>query len=147
VVTELFTSLRVPAFQNRYVSTSFVVITAAVLAFASGADGKGALSLWPLFGAVNQTLAALALIIVTLYLRRQGGGKWIYAGIPAAFMSVMTIWASLLNQFDYGKEQNILLQVINAAIIVIVLWVTIEGILQFFRPTNETIATETGQQG
>jgi hypothetical protein len=62
-------------------------------------------------------------------------------------MSVMTIWASLLNQFDYGKEQNILLQVINAAIIVIVLWVTVEGILQFFRPTNDAIAAETGQQG
>ena len=147
VVTELFTSLRVPGFQNRYVSTSFVVITAALLAFASGADGKGALSLWPLFGAVNQTLAALALIIVTLYLRRQGGRKWIYAGIPAVFMSVMTIWASVLNQFDYGKEQNILLQVINAAIIVIVLWVTVEGLLQFFRPTNEPLAAETGQQG
>lgn len=31
--------------------------TALLLAFATGAGGKGALKLWPLFGAVNQTLA------------------------------------------------------------------------------------------
>ncbi|MBE0644292.1 MAG: carbon starvation protein A [Bacteroidetes bacterium] len=137
VVTELFTELRLHAFQNRYISTGFVVITAALLAFASGANGAGALSLWPLFGAVNQTLAALALIIVTLYLKRAGGFKWIYAGIPAAFMSVMTIWAAILNQVEYGSSHNLLLQIINAAIILIVLWVTVEGVLQFFRPTSD----------
>ncbi|MBR9974615.1 MAG: carbon starvation protein A [Bacteroidetes bacterium] len=145
VVTEMFSTLRVPGFQNRYVSTAFVVVTAALLAFASGADGKGALGLWPLFGAVNQTLAALALIIITLYLRRLGGAKWIFAGIPAAFMSVMTIWASLLNQFDYGSEHNALLQVINALIILIVLWVTVEGVVQFFRgPAEAEHATQAG---
>ena len=146
VVSEMFSTLRVPGFQNRYVATAFVVVTAALLAFASGADGAGALSLWPLFGAVNQTLAALALIIVTLYLRTLGGAKWVYAGIPAAFMSVMTIWASLLNQFDYGSEHNLLLQVINAAIILIVLWVTAEGLLQFFRGSTTVTVTEAGDE-
>ncbi len=145
IVTELFTELRLNVFQNRYIATGFVVVTAALLAFASGANGAGALSLWPLFGAVNQTLAALALIIVTLYLRRDGGMKWVYAGIPAAFMSVMTIWAAVLNQVEYGGSHNILLQVINAAIILIVLWVTVEGLLQFFRPVPErAVAAEHG---
>ena len=51
--------------------------------------------------------------------------QWVYAGIPAAFMSVMTIWAAVLNQVEYGGSHNILLQVINAAIILIVLWVTV----------------------
>jgi carbon starvation protein len=145
VVTELFTELRMHAFQNRYIATGFVVITAALLAFASGANGAGALSLWPLFGAVNQTLAALALIIVTLYLKRAGGFKWVYAGIPAIFMSVMTIWAAILNQVEYGGAHNILLQVINAAIILIVLWVTVEGVLQFFRPAADV--PRTAEQG
>jgi carbon starvation protein len=133
IVTELFTTVRLRVFQNRYVATGFAVATAALLAFASGADGKGALSLWPLFGAVNQTLAALALIIVTLYLKERGGWSWIYAGIPAVFMSVITIWAAVLNQLQFGTEQNILLQIINAVIILIVLWVTAEGLIQFFR--------------
>ncbi|MFZ1729311.1 MAG: carbon starvation protein A [Bacteroidota bacterium] len=143
VVTELFIGLRLHVFENRFISTGFVVVTAALLAFASGANGAGALSLWPLFGAVNQTLAALALIIVTLYLKRSGGFKWIYAGIPAIFMSVMTIWAAILNQFDYGSSENILLQVINAAIILIVLWVVMEGLIEFFRiDSRSSVAIE-----
>lgn len=147
VVTELFTSLGVSAFQNRFIATGFVVVTAALLAYASGADGAGALSLWPLFGAVNQTLAALALIIITLYLRARRGLRWLYAGIPAVFMSVMTIWASLLNQLEYGGSHNLLLQIINAAIIFIVLWITVEGIIQFFRPRRqEDLAVESGSR-
>jgi carbon starvation protein len=134
VVTELFTGLGLRAFGNRQVATGFAVVTAALLAFASGADGQGALSLWPLFGAVNQTLAALALIIVTLYLRQRGGLKWLTAGIPAVFMSMMTLWASILNQFDYGASNNILLQLINAVIILIVIWIIVEGTRAFLRP-------------
>ncbi len=146
IVTELFTTVKLGVFQNRYVATGFAVASAALLAFASGADGKGALSLWPLFGAVNQTLAALALIIVTLYLKERGGWSWIYAGIPAVFMSVITIWAAVLNQLQFGTEQNILLQIINAVIILIVLWVTAEGLIQFFRGAarHRVIDPETG---
>jgi len=137
VVSELGSDLKLNIFSNRYVSTAFAIITAALLAFASGADGQGALTLWPLFGAVNQTLAALALIIVTLYLRRQGGLKWIIPGIPAAFMSVMTLWASLMNQFQFNQDSNLLLQVINAAIILIVSWIIVEGIVKMFKPEGE----------
>ncbi len=137
VVTELGTDLKLEIFSNRYVATGFAIITAALLAFASGADGQGALTLWPLFGAVNQTLAALALIIVTLYLRREGGVKWIIPGIPAAFMSVMTLWASLMNQFQFNIDSNILLQVINAAIILIVTWIIVEGLIKIFKPETD----------
>jgi len=119
-----------------YAATSFAVLTAAMLAFASGADGQGALSLWPLFGAVNQTLAALALILVTLYLKRKSRMKWLISGIPALFMSVMTLWASVLNQFQFGVENNLLLQIINAAIVLIVLWIIIEGVIKFFRTNS-----------
>ncbi|MBN1448132.1 MAG: carbon starvation protein A [Bacteroidetes bacterium] len=141
VITELFTTLRMDIFRNRYIATGFAVLSAALLAFASGADGQGALSLWPLFGAVNQTLAALALIIVTLYLRARGGWSWLYAGVPAVFMSVITLWAAVLNQLQYGTEHNILLQIINAVIVFIILWVTVEGIVRFFRPSPSLVST------
>ncbi len=137
VVTELGTDLKLDMFSNRYVSTAFAILTAALLAFASGADGQGALTLWPLFGAVNQTLAALALIIVTLYLRRKGGFKWVIPGIPAAFMAVMTLWASLMNQFQFNQDSNLLLQVINAAIILIVTWIIVEGVIKMFKPETD----------
>jgi carbon starvation protein len=138
VISELSSDLKLDVFKNRYLATMLAVISAALLAFASGADGKGALTMWPLFGAVNQTLAALALIIATLYLRNKGGYKWLITGIPALFMSVMTLWASMMNQLQFGIENNLLLQVINAAIVFIVLWIIVEGVIKFFAP-NEIV--------
>ncbi|MBN1407355.1 MAG: carbon starvation protein A [Calditrichaceae bacterium] len=139
VVSELAADLKINILTNRYLATAFVVITAAALAFASGADGAGALTLWPMFGAVNQTLAALALIVITLYLKRQGGFKWMIAGFPALFMSVMTLWASILNQLEYSGKEDILLLIINAATIVIVLWIVVEGLIKFFSGSEQTV--------
>jgi carbon starvation protein len=111
-----------------------------ILAFATGASGTGALKLWPLFGATNQTLAALALIIITLYLKRRGGVKWVISGIPAAFMAIMTIWALVLNQVKFGAGGNILLTVINICILIIALWIAIEGVIKFFVTEEEPAA-------
>ncbi len=132
VIGELGSSINLPALNNRWVGTAVAVVTALILAFATGADGKGALKLWPLFGAVNQTLAALALIIITLYLKARGGLKWMVAGLPAIFMSVMTTWAVIMNQFKFGTAHNMLLQVINLIILIIAVWIAIEGVIKFF---------------
>lgn len=131
VVSEFGSDLKISALQNRYVATALVVISAALLAFASGADGKGALALWPLFGAVNQTLGAIALVVITMYLRRKGGWVWLIGGIPAIFMSIMTLWAALVNQIDF-TAQSMLLQLINIAVIGIVTWIIVESLLKFF---------------
>ncbi|MCW8800600.1 MAG: carbon starvation protein A, partial [Desulfobacter sp.] len=106
-------------------------------AFATGAGGKGALMLWPLFGAVNQTLAGLALIIITVYLKTKGGIKWIISGIPAVLMMFMTIWALVLNQTKFGTQHNALLQVVNAIILVIAVWIVVEGSIKFFSVSYE----------
>jgi carbon starvation protein len=142
VVSEIASDLNISFLRNRYASTTFVVVTAAALAFASGANGQGALTLWPLFGAVNQTLAALALIVVTLYLRKLGGIKWTVAGIPAAFMSVMTLWASVINQVIFTTQKDFLLMLINAAVILIVLWIVVEGLIKFFQSEKTEVRTK-----
>ena len=143
VVSELAGDLKINSMQNRYLATLFAIGSAALLAFASGADGKGALTLWPMFGAVNQTLAALALIIVTLYLRTKGGLKWLVAGVPAVFMATMTIWASLLNQVQFLSGDNLLLTTVNAVIILIVVWISVEGLISFFKNRITGTASES----
>ena len=146
VISELGSDLGIGQFRNRHWATLFAVLSAALLAFASGADGKGALTLWPLFGAVNQTLAALALIIATLYVKTRGGWKWLITGIPAAFMSVMTLWATLMNQFQFGTDHNLLLQTINGVIVLIVVWVIVEGLIKIVKGNaiSELDQTEVG---
>ena len=80
-------------------------ITAAVPAYfllttPLGPDGKAVPAwklFWPLFGASNQLLAALALIGITVWLWRTYRAKWVWfvTGIPTVFMYIMSTWALL----------------------------------------------------
>lgn len=133
VVTELAEDVKIKPLKNRYWATFFAVATAALLAFATGANGKGALKLWPLFGSVNQTLAALTLILITIYLKQKSGYKWLISGLPALFMSVMTVWATILNELRFINDNNWLLIVVNSIIIIIVLGIITEGVIKFFK--------------
>ena len=128
--------IRKPILHNIYFTTFIAVASAAILAFATGADGKGALKLWPLFGAVNQTLAALALIIITIYLKPKGKLKWLVSGIPAIFMIVVTLWATTINQINFMQEGNILLATVNLIVLIIVVWITAEGLIRFVKVNN-----------
>lgn len=137
IVAELFGNFKMDFLTGKYMATSIAVLSAMALAFASGAGGKGALKLWPLFGAVNQTLAALALIIITVYLKEKGGKKWMISGIPAIFMIFMTIWALIVNQTNFGNQHNMLLQTVNIIVLVIAIWIAIEGLIKFLSIDGE----------
>jgi carbon starvation protein len=147
VLSELFTGLGFRSFRNKYVATFVAVGAALLLAFSTGASGKGALKLWPLFGAVNQVLAALVLSVITLYLRQRGGRGWILTAVPACFMIVMTFWALVINQGMYMKQGNILLQIINGLVLVIAAWVTVEGVLRFAATLGEAPAAAPDAAG
>jgi carbon starvation protein len=142
VVSELANDLRIPFLANRWIATTFVILTAAGLAFATGTDGTGAMKLWPLFGTANQLLAALALLVVTLYLKSKGGLKYIVAAVPCLVMLVITNWAMVKNEIIFLTDEKYadekwLLSTIGAGIFVLALWMTIEALLAFglWRPT------------
>jgi carbon starvation protein len=81
-------------FKNQHVAT-FIGMLAVVALVLSGTW----VYLWQLFGAANQLLAALSLLLVTVWLvstRRNA----LFAGIPMVFMYVTTIAASLVTAFN-----------------------------------------------
>jgi carbon starvation protein len=133
VVGELATDLRLPLLTSRWAATSFAVLTAAGLAFATGADGTGAMILWPLFGSANQLLAALALLLVTLYLKRKGGMKFVVTAVPCVIMLVITTWAMVKNELLFINKNNWLLVAIGGVIFALALWMTVEAMLTFLR--------------
>jgi len=137
VVSELANDLRIPYLANRWTATTFVVLTAAGLAFATGADGTGAMKLWPLFGTSNQLLAALALLVVTLYLKRKGGLKFMVTAVPCLIMLVITSWAMVKNEMIFLADRNWLLVTIGAGIFALALWMTVEALIAF-RLTSHT---------
>lgn len=129
VVAELFADIKLKFMANRFAATAFAVATAGGLAFATGATGTGAMKLWPLFGAGNQLLAALALLVMTNYLVGKGGWKFLVTGIPCVFMLVITVWAVIVNERDFIRAENWLLGIINGVVLVLALWMVVEGVI------------------
>lgn len=127
MISELCISLNVPKLANKWVATGIAVVSAAVLAFSSGANGKGALALWPMFGAINQLLACLALLVITSYLKQKGGTKYLLSLIPGVFLLLITFWASILNQIEFMVAKNLLLSLINGSILVLAFLITVES--------------------
>jgi carbon starvation protein len=127
VLSELFGDVKI--FQNRQFATAVAVVTAGLLAFATGASGKGALKLWPMFGATNQTLAALALLLITIWLKRKGGMRFLISGIPCIFMAFITTWALVINQINFIGSRNTVLLILNLVILSLNVWIIIEGMI------------------
>jgi carbon starvation protein len=89
---------------NRYVS-SFVQIIPAYVLVATGSWAD----LWPLFGGANQTLAALALLVATLWLANWDDNKQLLStGVPMAVMFSMTTLALLYLAFWQNLNNKLL---------------------------------------
>ena len=127
VVAELFSDINIKFMSNKYTAAAFAVITAFFLAFATGADGKGALTLWPLFGSINQLLASLTLLVVTVYLKGKGGKKYLTTFLPFIFMIIITLLGTALNETVFINKGNWLLAAINGITFILALWIIIEG--------------------
>ncbi len=141
VISELATAARVPVLGKPWIATTLAVVSAGALAFATGANGAGALKLWPVFGAVNQLLAGLALLVVAVWLRPRTKFYWLALG-PALFMLVMTSWALVLKIRQFVSVGNWLLFGVSAACLLLELWMVFETVLVGRRPsTNRASAS------
>jgi len=90
------------AMGNRWIATGGVVILSGIMVFT----GSG-LQVWPVFGASNQLLAALTLIVVFLWLLRTRR-KTLFALIPAVFMMTISIWSLVILVIDRWSTNKLL---------------------------------------
>lgn len=127
VVVELSNAWKFKPLTGRQAATAFAVLSAALLAFYDG-SGKGALKLWPLFGSINQLLAGLTLLVLTIYLARRKINI-AFTCIPMIFMVIMTTWAMIINIGRYYSSSNWLLFVIGLAVFLLEIWMVIESAL------------------
>ena len=84
----------IPPVRNQHVA-SLVSIALAILLVLTGTW----VYLWQLFGGANQLMAALSLLLVTVWLASVGK-NWLFAGLPAIFMYVTTIAALLVTAYN-----------------------------------------------
>ena len=103
------------------------------------------MTLWPMFGAVNQLLAALALLVVTIYLRRRGGWGFLLTLGPCLFMLVITMWAMISNEIDFLTMpvaegalayKKWVLVIINGAMLPLAVVVAVEALTTLVKPNK-----------
>lgn len=117
IISELGESFSIPPLKNRYVSGALAVGTAFLL-MISGDKGKGGLSLWPLFGATNQMLACLSLMVISVWLKRKGKNS-VYFLFPAVIVLVVTSIALVFNLIKFIEIGNYFLALITSILLLI----------------------------
>ncbi|MEZ6108470.1 MAG: carbon starvation protein A [Pirellulaceae bacterium] len=136
VIQELAGTLKVKPLTNKYLATGLAVVLGGALAMlrAPGKDlaGTGGLILWPLFGAINQLLAGLALLVVAFHLWRRNKPVWFIA-LPAVMMLVIPGWALMTDvlrpETGYLATKNYLLVAIALGVLALQLWIIVEAVL------------------
>jgi carbon starvation protein len=149
IIAEMATMCKMPLFAHKHPATCIAVGSAFVLAFCEG-SGQGAFKLWPLFGALNQLLGGLALLVITVYLAKKKVNS-LYTAIPMLFMIAMTGWAMYYNTKGFADQNNKLLLIISLIIMVFEIWMVIESVLVLIKAygskeakTNESPAPGLG---
>jgi len=97
--------------------------------------GSGGFLLWPLFGATNQLVAGLTLLVATIYLWKTGR-PIIYTLIPMVFLIVITIAAMIWNFKVFAN--NPLLLILSAIILGLSVWLLFEA---YFAYKNQKTAS------
>ncbi len=128
VISELADAYGVRVLRNRYAAGGLGIGAALLLALTQG-GGTGGLALWPLFGTTNQLVAGVTLLVISVWLRRLGRPASVTL-VPMVLVAGMTLWAmtdALLGYFG-NLEELWLLAVIGSAVLVLDVWVLLEGI-------------------
>jgi carbon starvation protein len=104
--------------------------------------GSGGYLLWPLFGTSNQLLAAISLMIVTIWLKRNGRSI-IYTLIPLVFLLFMTLWAMseqvIFEWSGFFDEtgSNLLLFSFGSVILGFAIWILLEALVLLSRSNQD----------
>jgi len=132
VLQELAGSVGITPMKNRFVATVVAVgISGAIALLAGETPGAGGLILWPLFGATNQLLAGLALMVATFYLARRSRSVAIVA-IPMMVMMVMPAWAMTYDLIvNWIPARKYPLIAFGMTILVLQAWMIVEGIVLY----------------
>lgn len=121
ILQELGEIYKVPALQQPYVAAFVAVLLPLVLCFAGQEK-----ALWPLFGASNQLLAGLSLLVVTLWLKSEGK-PWVYTGVPMVLILSLSALSLVMNLNTYLQEGKYLLLSTGLLLLVIFVWIVLEA--------------------
>jgi carbon starvation protein len=137
-IFEEFFNIKEP--RVRYFTTLATLTLPTIFVLLQLKDANGNLipawkAIWPVFGATNQLLAGLALLVIVVWMKKQGK-KTVFVFIPMVFMVVMTVWALtlLVSEFKFNTIGIIAAALLILAVLLIREAITI--ILKLYRKTS-----------
>ena len=132
ILNEFGIATGVRALSNRYTATIVAIIPAILLAFwnvvepGTGTMRQAGWVLWPIFGASNQMLAGLTLMVLTLYYW-QKKRPILPLLIPMFFVMGITITALVVNAIQFYGQNSILFG-LTIILMGLIIWMAYEGV-------------------
>ncbi|SUZ78351.1 uncharacterized protein METZ01_LOCUS31205 [marine metagenome] len=135
ILMEVGDSLKIQVLKNRYIATLIAIIPALWLTLwqvtdqSTGSSTQAGWVLWPIFGASNQMLAALTLMILSIYYWKRNRPV-LPLVIPFIFITIITLTTLMVKIQSFAMTNRILL-VIDGILIALILWMLYEGWMVF----------------
>ena len=129
IIQEWGSIYEIKPLKNNYISTFVAVGACLLLAFGvsnGNYPGDGGTLIWPVFGATNQILAGMTLIVISVYLIKLGRpARYLLA--PMMFILVMAMWAGVWYVMDYISKGQWILVFIQVAVMASALFIILEA--------------------
>ena len=135
ILMEVGDSLKIQVLKNRYIATLIAIIPALWLTLwqvtdqSTGSSTQAGWVLWPIFGASNQMLAALTLMILSIYYWKRNRPV-LPLVIPFIFITIITLTTLMVKIQSFAMTNRILL-IIDGILIALILWMLYEGWMVF----------------
>jgi len=138
IVAELGEALTLPVLTRPMVGTAVAILPALVLTLvdladpATGESRQAGWVLWPIFGASNQLLAALTLLVLALYFASQKKPV-LPLVVPMVFVTSVAILALLTKLRAFVGQSSWALASVAASMLALALWMLLEGAMAWRR--------------
>lgn len=142
ILTEVGISLNNKVLKNRYFATLVAILPALFLTLwnvtdpITGLKIKAGWALWPIFGASNQMLAALILLMMSIYFWEKKK-QIVPLIIPFVFITITTFISLVINANTFINN-NLLLFAIEIIFIILIIWMIYEGFKVYRKIKSKT---------
>ncbi|SFJ46398.1 carbon starvation protein [Halobacillus dabanensis] len=145
IIAELGMEYKVTPLTKTHVATTVAVVSSAALTLIPQGPkgfGSGGYLLWPLFGTSNQLLAGISLLLVSIWLKRQGR-NYMPTIIPMVFLMFMTLWAMIVQVWTewapWNDGSDWMLFSFGAIILVFTFWILLTAASALTGKNNDSI--------
>ncbi|MCX5655681.1 MAG: carbon starvation protein A, partial [Planctomycetota bacterium] len=132
---------KMPSFMKRvWFNSALAVVLMFIMCYFNAFE-----KIWPMFGSGNQLLAALVLLVISLWLLGRGRQAW-FAILPAVFMTITTLGALVyLLVTEYLPQRNMPLLItdiflIGLALVMVVMAIRAFVTRRYMKPQPEPAA-------